>query len=408
MVKKYQVSTSGITEDFILKIWEAQSDGVGAEIYQTTLVEKNGSGVPTLGAGHQVIETVTVNGLDKVVHILRMYGVTSGNLYHEFNDEPTTEIVQVFLPIQFKIGDGGPNTPAADQNQATTPELIGLKSTEFIIHRNNYGVLKEGTHFTFDGSPIVTSGTGYWELISPDVFGANEEFTIQRLPKAVTTVVNDSVVGKWFGPTMAGGNDIFVNISANTNYSNAHLRKLIRFQGAFTYSFLVTDVIPIGYAFCFQNFSNSASNATVVFGNGTLLWAGSPKASIAIPQYTEACFVWDGTNWNVVYLNTSAFANGATTPPGTILKVGEQAQGDIPAGDPQILITHNANITGDYQVFVTFRNNNPAAYAANNKICWSWHHHTDSNEKKNKFWLTPQEVSSEGQSVTICYMLVKT
>ena len=133
MVIKYHISKSAFTENFLVRIWEAESDTVGAYVYETTLVEKNSSGVPTVGAGHQVIETLIVNGLDKVVHIVRMYGSTSGNLLHEYNVEPTSDIVTIFSPIQFKVGDGGDDTPEADQSICVTPELAGLEKTEFLI-----------------------------------------------------------------------------------------------------------------------------------------------------------------------------------------------------------------------------------------------------------------------------------
>jgi hypothetical protein len=391
MTQKLIISKNNFTEDMYFRLWEAGSDGPTAYVYSTTLVEKNGSGVPTPGAGHQVDETIIANGLDKVVHIARLIGVTSGTIYFEKqNMEPITSIINIFDPIQFKVGDGGTNTPAANQDTCVTPELIGLDETkDFLINRNNYGILSSTTHFSFD------SPSGTWILTNPDQFGDTEEFTIIRLPQVITTPVNDSVVGKWFSD--------FVDISSNTNYSNSHLRKLIRFSGSPQYTFQVSDTVPIGYAFCFQHFG-SAGTAKINFNNGTLLWAGSPKASIDIPRYTEIAIVFDGTHWNVIYFTDSSFANAPSIPPGTILKVGTQAQGDIPAGDPAITITHNAGVAGDYLLWVTFRNNNAASYGPNNKICWSWHHH--ATDKPNKVVLTPQEVTSEVQNVTICYMLI--
>jgi hypothetical protein len=383
MVLKYHISPSALSENFIVRIWEAASDGVGAHIYEQTIL-----------APHAAPVTITVNGLDRVVHIVRMYGATSAVLLHEYNVEPTTsDIVTVFDPIRFKIGDGGPNTPAAGTSVATTPELAGLVETDFLIFRANYGPLFPTTHFTFN------TGDGSWELNSPDIFngeGGGEEFTIVRLPKAVTGIVNDSVVGKWF----AG----FVDVSSNTSYVSTHLRKLIRFSGSPEYTF--SGSIPIGYVFCFQHFG-STGTAKVNFTNGTLLYAGTPKASIDIPRYTEAAFVWDGTNWNVVYMTDSDWVNGSSTPtPGTVLGIGRFSVGDVPAGDPVYTITHNLAISGDYMIIPTIETNTGGDYTKNNKVGIAWHHH--ATDKANKVYVTLQEISGETQSqLYIAWVIIK-
>lgn len=395
MVLKYHISTSAITEDFIVRIWEAASDGVAAHVYETTLVEKNGSGVPTPGAGHQVIETLTVNGLDKVVHIIRMYGAVSANLLHEYNAEPRTDLLTVFAPIRFKVGDGGPDTPAANQDICITPELISLTTDDFVITRNNFGALHPTTHFTFDDS------TGTWQLVNPDQFGANEEFTIQITPQVVSTVVNDSVVGKWFGG--------FVDISANTNYSASHLRKLIRFAGQCTYTFQALDTVPIGYAFVFTNFGTPSGTqvCTVQFLNGNLKWANTTKTTLDIPLYYEAAFVWDGTQWNLIYFIDSRIANAGAVPTGTILGTGSVNIGDVPGGDPLYTVTHNLDITGDYNVFLQIKSNTPASAASDNRIWSTFYHDTVVADKKNKFHFSIQEFAGELQNVSICWVIIK-
>jgi hypothetical protein len=382
MTLKYHISPSGLSENFILRIWEAASDGVGAHVHEETI-----------NAPHTLPHTVTVNGLDKVVHIVRLYGAVSATLLHEYNVEPLTDVVTTFTPIQFKIGDGGPNTPAANQAICTTPELIGLAETDFLILRANYGPLFPTTHFTF------TSGTGEWELNSPDQFngeGSGEEFTIIRLPKTVSTVVNDSVVGKLF----AG----FVDVSADTPYSATHLRKLIRFNGSPVYTF--SGSIPIGYIHCFNHMGSTAGTATINFSNGTLLYKGSPKASLSIPRGTEAAFTWDGTNWNAVYINESTWVDGAGTPvAGTILGTGRFLIGDVAAGDPLYTITHNLNISGDYMIVPTIETNNAANYTKNNKMGIAWHHH--ATDKANKVYVTLQEISGEVQDLYIAWVIIK-
>jgi hypothetical protein len=391
MVQNLIIGISAFTENFILRLWEAGSDLPGAHVYETTLVEKDGSGVPTPGAGHQVEEVLSINGLDRVVHIMRIYGATSGNLLlGPANIQPLVNQLLVQMPVRFKIGDGGTNTPAAGQGVCITPEIAGLTTNQFIIHRANYGPLMPDIHFT------LASG-GEWDLVGLDVFNDDEEFTIEILPSIIQVAVNDSVVGKWFSD--------FVDVSADTNYSNSHLRKLIRFSGSPKYTFLVTDNVPIGYAFVFQHFG-TAGTATIRFQNGTLLWAGSPKTSIDIPSYCQGAFVWDGTNWNCIYMVQSTWVNGAGAPvAGTTLGVGRFNVGDVAPGDPIYEIVHNLGIAGDYLFFYSLESNNSATYFRNNKVCGTWWHH--ATQKANRVLVSLQEISGEAQDLTIAWIIVK-
>lgn len=394
---EYQVSPSAFTEDFVVRIWEAQSDGPSGWVYETTLVEKNALGVPTPGAGHQVIETLMVSGLDFVTHILRMYGVTSGTLYHFYEHKARKDTYTVYSPIQFKIGDDGDHTPAIGDIIYENPLLQDLGDDDYTVFRNNYGFLHPNLHYQTDGP------NARFELIgddgtSTDQFNDLEEFTIQRKPKQLTEFVNDSVVGKWVGG--------FVDVNAHTVYDPAHLRKLLRFNGTVNYTFPLAATIPIGYGFVFQNFGSVNGIGTVNFSNGTLLWAGSPKTSLAIPRYCEACFIWDGTNWNVVYITQSTFVNGGTGPvAGEIIMAGQTVLGDVPAGDPTYTITHNQAIVGDYVVFLSIQSNSAATYSRDNKLGYCWFHH--ATDKPNKFIASLQELSPESQNVTLVWMLVK-
>lgn len=392
MVIKLTISKSAITEDFILKLWEAGSDTPQADVWETTLVEKDSGGTPTAGAGHQVDEAIVANGLDNVVHIARLYGATSGNLYFgPQNIEPGVDTVTIFSPIRFKIGDGGANTPAAGQPDCVTPDLTGLNAdTDFVITRNNYGDLFPGIHFTFDSSSAT------WSLLNGDVFNDMEEFTIIRQPSKITTVVNDSVVGKWFGG--------FVDVNSNISFDATHLRKLIRFNATANYSFDTPP--PIGYGIVFQNFKDAATG-TVKFNNAGLKWGSTTKASIDLPPYSEACFTWDGTNWNVVYLSQSSWINNTTTiQPGTTISVGETLVGDVAGGDPIFTVTHNLNISGDYKVFLSIRSNAEATYFRNNKVGSTWWHMEDGT-KKDRFKFSLQEISGETQNLSVSWLIVK-
>lgn len=380
MVIKYHISPfPASTENWSLKVWEASNDNPGAEVHTQT--------IPT---PHTGITTVTINGLDKVVHVVRLYGAVSAALLHEFTIEPVTDVVNIFTPIQFKIGDGGANTPAAGTDTYTNSLLDDLGDDDYKITRNGYGVLFPNVHYT------TTPTGGIWQLIAPDEFGPDEEFTIERKMTVIQTPVNDSVVGKWFGG--------FVDVAADTVYSNTHLRKLIRFAGTCKYTFQALDQVPIGYAFVFQHFG-TAGTATIEFFNGPLRWPGGDVTSRTLPSKCEACFVWDGTKWNVVYMVQSTWADGTTPQPGQTLGVGRYAVGDVAGGDPLYTITHNLNISGDYLVFWSLETISAANYHRNNKVCGAWHHH--ATDKANKFHISLQEISSEVQDVNIVWMLVK-
>lgn len=381
MVIKYQISPSIITEDFVVKIWEAQSDNTGAEVYELT--------VP---APHSSPYTVTANGMDLVAHVVRLYTKDSAMLLHEYNVEPKENLVSVFDPIRFKIGDGGDHTPTENTATYTNEILAGLEDDGYLVFRNNYGFLHPNLHYT--NNP----GTGGFTLATPDVFNGDpygEEFTILMQPQSVETVVNDSVVGKWFGG--------FVDVAADMSFEASHLRKLLRFSGTCTYSFDVNP--PIGYAFVFQHFGASGTG-TVAF-NAPLLWNGTPKSSLAIPLFTEAAFVFDGTNWNVIYISESSGFN-TTTPTisaGQNIAAGVFHIGDIPPGDAFWTVTHNKNISGDYMVLLTYKS--PASSWANNNGISAptfFHHSTD---KPNKFQFTIQQPGNEVQNIDIAWLIVK-
>lgn len=382
MVLKYHISPSAIAEDFIVKIWEAGSDGIGAEVYTS----------PNIPTPHIAPYTLTVNGLDKVVHIVRMYTALSAVLLHEFNAEPKTDIVTTYAPIRFKIGDGKPLTPAAGTTDYINPLLAGLTADDYTIMRNNVGLIFPGTdpgQFQADG------GNNKFILNSPDQFGDLEEWTVQIKPNVITSVVNDSVVGKYF----AG----FVDVNSNRNYLNSDLRKLIRLNGTSEYTFPVGQVIPIGYGFLFQKFGSSLGTAKVKFLNGTLLWGTTPKSELEIPDYSELMVSWDGTNWNVVFVTPAAPVAGPISP-GTILGQGILNIGDLPGGDPTYTITHGLNITGDYIVYVSIRGT-AASISRDNDVLVVWYHH--ATDKPNKFIICAQERLSGTQNLSFCWIIIK-
>lgn len=289
----FQISPSPISEDFIVKIYEAAAPD--AEI-----------ATQTVPAPHDAPYPVTFTGLDRVPHIIRMFGAETDTLLFDYDRIPTEDVVTIFTNIKFKIGDGGALTPAAGAQAYIDPVLIGLTTDDFLFYRNGYGFLFEGIHYTYD------SVTGELALIYPDQFGDGEEFLISRKPKAVTTPVNDSVVGKQFG-----GNstipEIYVDVNTTVNYDPSHLRHLIRLSGI-SANYVLTGAIPIGYIFRVTNFgpyTDPSDKGKVTFENAPLIWGNTTKTSLDI-QFTGTYeFEFDGTNWNCTLYNVVQESPGA-------------------------------------------------------------------------------------------------
>lgn len=384
MKLNYHISPApDISENLVIRVYEAQAPE--AVIY-----------TETLNAPHSAPRSVTVNGLDKVVHIVRLYGATSNTLYHWYEVQPSSESATVFDPIRFKIGDGGANTPAANSKTYQNDILKDLLATDYKITRNNYGILFHGSHYT------VTTAAGSFTLMGDDQFNEGEEFIIERKPVISKTVGNDSVVGKWF----AGA----VDISSNMAYDPAHLRKHLRFSGSCEYN--LTGAIPIGYVFCFNHYGTPGTGV-VKFSNAPLKWGTGTKATISIPSETEAAFWFDGTQWNVVQMSDGVAAAATDPVPGSILGVGEfllvtpgYQNGDVPPGDYQWTVNHGKGISGDYTVQLTLKTNNAAQFANNNKIgapTW-WH---SANNKANQFHFTLQEIDSVQNNISVVWTLIK-
>lgn len=391
MVLKYYVflNLPTFTEDVVAKVYEAQAPS--AEVYSQTIAQDGGGGFTNR------TELVTVNGLDKVVHIVRLYSAVSSALLHQFNVEPKTDIVTVFMPIIFRIGDGGANTPAANASVYSNSALDNLTGADYVVRRNGVGTLIEGYHYSNNGG-----SSGGFTLAALDTFADNEIFEINQLPKVVTTVVNDSVVGKHYGG--------FLTVSSNTNYDASHLRKFIRLQGdGVIYTFPLATSVPIGYIHHFNSVGAYAAvtdKCSVEFLNGPLLWGNTTKTIIELPIYTQAGFTWDGTNWNVEYLVDARYYENIIPAPaaGDILGVGSFNIGDLPPSYPYA-VTHNKNIVGDYMVLGSIKTNN-SIQDRDNTITWAWWHHV--SDKPNKFNITLQEIYPEVQNIEFAYILVKT
>lgn len=109
---------------------------------------------------------------------------------------PITEIVRFLDPIQFKIGDGGTLTPVAGTIRYTNTILDNVPKHRIDIFRNEYGVLFPDRHFT----KVTTDD--FFELIAPDQFGPEEEFTVkitveENASTTISAAVKKSLVANY-------------------------------------------------------------------------------------------------------------------------------------------------------------------------------------------------------------------
>lgn len=366
----YHISPSANTEDFIVKVYEAQAPD--AEV-----------GTLTIPAPHTAPASVSFTGLDKIPHILRMFAATSGTLLHFFDNIPTENIVTLFDDITFKIGDGGELTPTAGDSVYTNDLLSGLSIDDFRIFRNGYGFLYPNLHYNFSGDSIT--------LAFPDVFGDGEEFLITRKSK-VTIQINDSVVGKQFGGN-ATIPEMFIDVNTTVNYQPAHLRHLIRLAGA-NANYVLTGAIPIGYIFRVTNFgayANPTDKGKVTFDNAPLLWDSTPKTEIEIPFTGTYEFEFDGTNWNCTMYNGTPsvqlpqIVHAETVDLGTMTGTDQKYTIDIPfqTGINQYqvignLVSNSGNPNNDNDVMFVIANKSSASFEI-------WIRRISSGTQKFKF-----------------------
>lgn len=385
-----------LLQNMVIKIFEVDINGASSEVGSITIPERNGAGVPTPGAGHQVPYIDTFNGLDKVVHVIKLY-TAGATLLDYWTVQPTSDIVTTFAPIRFRIGDGNPNTPIAGSNSYSNTDMAGLAPTDYIAFRTNYGPMIEGIHISNQ------AGGGFLLLQAGDVFSGDpaEEWTIIRQPQVVSTPQNDSVVGKQWGPT-AGNANMFVDVTSAVSCAVTHLRKLIRLAGsAAEYTFGSGYVPPVGYVFRVTNFgayTPGSAYPKVKFVNAPLLWGNTTKTELEIPPTGTAEFAWDGTSWNCsLYMQIPS-----TTPvTGDIIGQGSVTIGDLSEGT--ITVNHALNISGSYKVFGTIvsKSANPAK---DNTIGWAL---INSTRGANSFQVTLQEIFGEVQNINFEWIIVK-
>jgi hypothetical protein len=304
-------------------------------------------------------------------------------LLHEYDIEATEDIVSVFDPIYFRVGDGEPGTPAADQSILVNPAFGGMAAEDLSVNQEGLGFLQPGDDYTLSGTTLTLTNSKFY---------TGQRWRIFKTPEVIKAPVNDSVVGKGFGG--------FVDVVSNIDYAPGHLRKLIRFSGTGNYTFPAGVNLPIGYNHVFQNFGQSGSAPEINFDNGILIYGTTPKSFLALPFGSTVWLTWDGTHWNFT-VNGVVVSSSVVPKPGDIVGQGVFTIGDVPGTDTGYTVTHGLGLNYSYRVLGSIRSNN-SNHARDNTVTWAWY-----DALADSFKLTMQEIYGEAQDIAFDYVLVK-
>jgi len=373
----YHISPSSVTENCTVKAYEPQLDGSLAEV-----------GSIAKPAPHSSPTTITFTGLDRVTHVVKLIGDVSGIEYHFYDVAPTADIVTIFDPIFFKIGDGQPKTPLANTVNYVNTDLAGLTNSDVILYRNGLA--------QYPGVHYETDLTGGFHLIqTDDVFNDKDECIIQQKPKTIRTFVNDSVVGKQWGPTTLNANG-YVDVSSAVSYTPAHLRKLIRLAGSSAvYTFSSGEVPPAYYPIRFTNYGApgvTSPSPKIVFANAPAKYGSGTITELSIPFGTAGEVTWDGSIWNITF--------GMPVPVSLpTFHFGNAAVGDI-IGEKIIDITIPNQGSTNYHISYSIISNGTAGNDNDVAVVFK-------KVSGTLFKAIFQETFAAAQNISLDYMIVK-
>lgn len=364
----------------------------------------------TFSAPHTASRAITFTNVDNVTYIVKVFADAAE--IASWSQHPLSSSVSMKLPIFFRIGDGLANTPAAGTNLYSNSELVGWDY--WVERRSIGGMLDENYAGTVEITKDLVAG-GFTLSQAGDVFNDGEVFAVHFLPKIASTNTGGSVAGKWF--------DGFVALTADTVYSSAHLRKLIKLRpSGSSIKYTLPDGLsfPSGYPVCIQTFGGSAAYTVQCAGSDTIEVAGAGMPSLSLNQNEFALLVFDGTKWQIAARASTAAITSSDSPDLNdsatlattkatktladrikILGSGVYTIGDIPGSDTTYTITHGLGISGSYIVLGSFKSKSTLP-ERDNTIGWAFF-----NATANSFAITVQEINHETQNVDFCWIAVK-
>ncbi len=366
---------------------------------------------------HSVAQAVSLANVDKVTHIVKVVQVSTGFVLADFIYQPRDVDYEMITPLYFRIGDGQPNTPNAGTSSYRNTFLKDYPSYS-VERRNIGGTLVPGVEITL----VNNTGTNQYgfDFIDPlDSFGVDEVFVIKFNPKPIKSAVNESVAGKWFADS--------VLITGNDSYAISHLKKLIKFRGSgttLTYNLPDPANAPIGYVFGFQAYGSGWTNHVLLSSTANCDLGGSIGNQFTLAPNNALYIMFDGANWIIITRSTAAMAksdnpvlNDTNTVATTVatkaladanrfIAAGKFNIGDVPAGDPQYVVTFSNPNSYDYIVLWSIKTNsaNPNK-TRDNAITGAWW--KDETTPATKFKIILEEAHPETQNVELCWVVVR-
>lgn len=366
-----------------------------------------------IGGAHNTSQTVSLTGLDRVPHYIKLVHVASLTVLHDFSYRPMDVDYTIYMPILFKVGDGGTYTPSPGATEYRNPDL---QDKSYWVERRGIGTMAETTEIV----KVANSPDFGFDLVEDgDEFHEEETFIIHIHPKRTLTPVNASVAGKWFNGT--------IEVTASRAYLITDLKNLILFRGSgttITYTLPAAASVPVGYVFGFQTFGSTWVNHVIASPTANMKNnTGTSVNQLTIGINSFLYIIFNGNWWEIVIAaDLSSFTisdnpdeNDAAKVASTvatktladrikILATGKFTIGDIPGGDATYSQTFTNPTNANYIVSGSFLSKS-SNHARDNTIGWAWY--PDEVAPNTKFKITVQELNGETQNVDFCYLVVK-
>lgn len=257
------------TSDCLLVVRE-KSDPL-SEVYRSDLLETP-----------HTQRNITVDNLNPVMHIVQLWttsdGTTLDSLLGSCDIDASINNEVAFGYIQFVVGrgNGAPEyDPEPETAQYVNPDLDG----------KDYLVFKAGVGPLTWGVDIQTISGGGFEFINGQVFGGEEQYTVQY---SNITSTSTSSSGR------AYPSDV-IEITADTAFGSTHYNKLIEVNSAssaiLTISIASLDTVPNGTLFGINTHNGNQKAVTLQLNTGRYCWVNTTANG---PQQRNAVYIGRG------------------------------------------------------------------------------------------------------------------
>lgn len=257
------------TSDCLLVVRE--KDDPIAEVFRSDLLETP-----------HTQRNLTVDNLNPVMHIVQLWttsdGTTLDSLLGSCDIDASINNEVAFGYIQFIVGRGNGSPeydPAPEAEEYVNPDLDG----------KDYLVFKAGVGPLTWGVDIQTISGGGFEFINGQVFGGEEQYTVQysNITSSSTTSSGRSYPS-----------DV-VEITADTAFSSTHYGKLLEVVSASSAILTITiaslDTVPNGTIFGINTHNGNQKAVTLQLNVGRYCWINTTSNG---PQQRNAVYIGRG------------------------------------------------------------------------------------------------------------------